>query len=46
MAAFSVILMGLFFFGIQYVMARTAASGDENVRKMIAGDYRDGWHRY
>ena len=42
----SVFLMAFYFVGVQYKLSRTAQSGDETLRKAIAGDFKDEYRRY
>ena len=42
----SVPLMVFYFVGVQYKLSRTAQSGDETLRKAIAGDFKDEYRRY
>ena len=38
--------MAFYFVGVQYKLSRTAQSGDDSLRKAIAGDFKDGYRRY
>ena len=45
MVFFSVVLIMIYFVGVQYQLSRVAMSGDPKLQKAIAGDFRRGWHR-
>ena len=42
----SVVVILIYFFGVQYALSLTAQHGDEKLRKAIAGNFKKGWHRW
>ena len=42
----SIVVILIYFVGVQYALSLTAQHGDEKLRKAIAGNFKKGWHRY